>query len=84
MQHINKGMVLILIIASAVIFSAICWHSIEEIHYLKSFFPKSFTVEEAMFASVIELMKIIILGIPFFLVIGLGVLWLRSNHKNAL
>ena len=35
---------------SVVIVFAVCWHSMEEIHYLKSFFPKSFTVEQAFYA----------------------------------
>ncbi len=67
------------IIISVVIVSAICWHSIEEIHYLKSFFPKSFTVAEALYASVIELIKIVIACVPFLLVIGFGLFLIRVD-----
>ena len=48
---------------------AVCWHSVEEIHYLKSFFPGSFTVQEAYYASGIELIKIIIISLPLVLII---------------
>lgn len=71
------------IVLSVVILSAICWHSIEEIHYLKSFFPKSFTVEEALYASVIELIKIVFICVPFFLIIGLGLFLLRTAHNPS-
>jgi hypothetical protein len=59
------------IAAGVVAYSAVCWHSVEEIHYLKSFFPAKFTVEEAFYASAIELIKIVIIGIPFLLIIGI-------------
>ena len=76
--------VIMLVIALGIaVFSAICWHSIEEIHYLKSFFPNTFTVEEAMYASIIELIKILIIGFPFFLIIGLGLFWLHHLHNRS-
>ncbi len=61
-------LLLALVIATGVIVAA-CWHSLEEIHYLKSFFPGSFSVEEAFYASGIELIKIIIISLPLVLVI---------------
>lgn len=81
MKKIPQILTVSVIIIGVVIFSAICWHSIEEIHYLKSFFPKAFTVEEAMYASVVELIKIVIIGIPFFLVIGLS--WLQYSRQTG-
>ena len=76
-----------IIIKLAIIFSvififAICFHSLEEIHYLKSFFPQTFTVEEAFYASVVELIKIVILSIPFLLVIGLGMYFLNYRRQE--
>ena len=59
----------IAVIISVVIVFAVCWHSLEEIHYLKSFFPKSFTVEQAFYASAIELVKVIIISLPLILLI---------------
>jgi hypothetical protein len=83
MKKIPQILTISVIIVGVVVFSAICWHSIEEIHYLKSFFPKSFTVEEAMYASVVELIKIVIIGIPFFLIIRLRLFWLRYSQKEG-
>ncbi len=67
------------IAAGVIAYSAICWHSIEEIHYLKSFFPAKFTVEEAFYASRIELIKIVIIGIPFLLIIGIFMYLVRRR-----
>jgi len=61
-------LLLTVVIATGIIV-AVCWHSVEEIHYLKSFFPGSFTVQEAFYASGIELIKIIIISLPLVLII---------------
>lgn len=63
---------------------AVCWHSLEEIHYLKSFFPKQFTVEEAFYAGAVEIIKIAIISLPFLLVIGVGLCLLRCIKRDAL
>lgn len=70
------------IILSVIFIFAICFHSLEEIHYLKSFFPQTFTVEEAFYASAVELIKIVILSIPFLLVIGLGMYFLNYRRQE--
>ncbi len=44
--------------------SAVAYHSVTEIHYLKTFFPHTFTVEETFFAAIIELIKFIFIVIP--------------------
>lgn len=54
----------------AILLSGVAWHSIEEIHYLKSFFPDEFTVAEAKDASVIEFVKVAIIAIPVALIVG--------------
>jgi len=69
-------------ILGVVIFSAVCWHSIDEIHYLKSFFPKQFSVQEAYYATAIELIKIIIIGLPIVLVISIVLYLWRHRNKN--
>ena len=71
-----------LIVISVVILSAVCWHSIEEIHYLKSFFPKHFTMQEAMYASIVELIKIVIISVPFLFIVGIGLFLIRESHKR--
>ena len=71
----------IAVVISVVIVFAVCWHSLEEIHYLKSFFPKSFTVEEAFYASAVELVKVFITSLPFVLLILIS-LYLLGVNKN--
>jgi hypothetical protein len=65
-----------------VVIAAVSWHSVEEIHYLKTFYPKQFTVEEAYYASGVELIKVILIGLPLFLVMGAGFYLLRYFKKN--
>ena len=77
----KKVFLSIAVLISVVIIFAVCWHSLGEIHYLKSFFPKSFTVEEAFYASAVELVKVIIISLPFVLVIFAG-LYLFGLSKN--
>ncbi len=68
------------IILAVAVFSAVCWHSVVEIHYLKSFFPKQFSVQEAYYAAAIELIKIIIIGMPIILITAITLyVW---RHKN--
>ncbi len=68
-----------IITIAVLIFSAISYHSIEEIHYLKTFLPQTYTVEQAFYASGIELIKIIIIAMPVILVIVLCVISI-SRH----
>jgi hypothetical protein len=80
----NTRTVLNLVILIGVIgFSAVCLHSVEEIHYLKSFFPGDFTVEESFYAAVIELIKVLIIGLPILLIIGICLAKLRESRKNS-
>lgn len=71
----------ITVVGLAVI-SGVCWHSIEEIHYLKSFFPKQFTVQEAYYASNIELIKVAIICFPVLVVIGIILYFLQYYRKE--
>ena len=75
-------LLLILIAACLVIVSAVCWHSVEEIHYLKSFYPKQFSVEEAFYASMVELVKIAIISFPLILIVGICLHFLRYVVKK--
>jgi hypothetical protein len=80
-----KRMRLLLIVSaiaiSFVVVAAVCWHSIEEIHYLKTFYPKQFSVEEVFYASAVELVKVIIISLPFMLVAACGI-WLLCCLKK--
>lgn len=72
-----------IIVSCLVIVSAVCWHSVEEIHYLKSFFPNQFSVEEAFYASGIELIKIAIISFPLLVIIGISLWLLKSAGNNV-
>ena len=77
----KKILLSLAIVVSIVIVAAVCWHSLEEIHYLKSFYPKRFTVEEAFYASGVELIKVFVIGVPFFLVLWVS-LYLFKIQRN--
>ena len=68
-KHPKTAFLLLTVFIVIGIIGAVCWHSIEEIHYLKSFFPDRFTVQEAFYASGIELIKIILISLPLILII---------------
>jgi Na+-driven multidrug efflux pump len=81
----NRTIQLLLIAAIAIsiaIVSAVCWHSLGEIHYLKSFFPRQFTVEEAFYASAVELIKVLIISLPFVLVTATALYFLRHFKRE--
>ncbi len=73
MNRIRPILLLSMIVIGLAIVSAVCWHSVEEIHYLKSFYPQQFTVEEAFYASAVELTKVLIISIPFLLLIVVAI-----------
>ena len=54
------------------VIAAVSWHSVEEIHYLKTFYPRQFTVEEVFYASGVELIKVFLIALPLFLLLGIG------------
>lgn len=83
MKRIARAGILSAIAAGVVAISAVCWHSVEEIHYLKSFYPNRFNVQEAFYASAVELVKVVIIGIPIFLIIGIGLYLLRHFGKAS-
>ena len=67
---------------SILVVFAVCWHSVQEIHYLKTFYPKQFSVEEAFYASAVELIKVIIISLPFILVAVCGIRLLGCLKKD--
>jgi len=81
-RQFRKLFLSIAVVISVVVVFAVCWHSLEEIHYLKSFFPQSFTVEEAFYASAVELVKVLIVSLPLVLVILISLYQLAGVSKN--
>ncbi len=65
------------------VIAATSWHSVEEIHYLKTFYPDHFTVEEVFYAGGVELIKIVLIGLPLFIMIGVGLCLLWYLKKDT-
>jgi flagellar basal body-associated protein FliL len=72
------------IVLSILVIFAVSWHSLEEIHYLKSFYPQHFTVEEAFYAALVEFLKVHIISLPFVLLIAvcLAIWWLTAKGDD--
>ncbi len=83
MKRAYQVLILSAIGVSIIVVSAVCWHSVEEIHYLKSFYPRHFSVQEAFYASAVELVKIIVISLPFFLIITTGLCLLRHFKTDS-
>ena len=83
MSRSRHILILSAIAISIIVVSAVCWHSVQEIHYLKSFYPKEFTVEQAFYASAVELIKVLIISVPFFFIIMTGFWLLRYWKRNS-
>jgi len=89
-RSMKKAYIIVLlsaIIVSILVIFAVSWHSIEEIHHLKSFYPQHFTVEEAFYAALVEFLKVHIISLPFVLLIAvcLAIWWLtaRGDGKSS-
>ena len=66
----------------AIIILAVCLHSLEEIHYLKSFYPGKFSVQEAFYASGVEFFKILIISFPLVVIIFVSLAYLKTDRNK--
>ncbi|HJX72818.1 MAG TPA: hypothetical protein VJ307_01575 [Candidatus Deferrimicrobiaceae bacterium] len=82
MKRVRQGILLSAVAVGISLIAAVCRHSVEEIHYRKSFFPARFTVEEACYASIVELVKIAIITVPVPVVIAACLCLLHYFHKE--
>jgi hypothetical protein len=78
----GKVFLITLVTLAVAAIGAVCLHSLEEIHYLKSFFPRSFTVQEAFYASALELIKVIIIALPLLLILAVSLFFLRQGDSK--
>lgn len=78
-----KYILIAAIIISFITILAVSWHSVDEIHYLKSFYPRNFTVSEAFYAAGVELIKIHIISLPLItiIILALYLLWLYRERQ---
>ena len=70
----------IIIICLLTIFG-VARHSVDEIHYMKHFYPPVFTVEEAYYASKVELIKVVIVSVPLVVLIFTAISMLKRKKK---
>ena len=70
-----------LIIFGLVVITIVSWHSVEEIHYLKEFFPHEFTVAEARDATIIEIIKVVFIAFPIILGMWLCLQLMQISRK---
>lgn len=80
MRLLRPVLAAIIFISLALIF-AFSLRSVEEIRYLKSFYPGKFTVEEAFYATMVEFIKIHILSLPLVVLIALCLFVLWAYRK---
>jgi len=71
----------IIILSLGAIF-AVSWHSVEEIHYLKGFYPSEFTVSEALQAALVELIKILLIALPLIVTIAIALYLIALNRRQ--
>lgn len=83
MGRAGRILILAAIVISLTVIAGASWHSVQEIHYLKSFYPHEFSVREAFYASGVELIKVILIGLPLMIVIAAGLYWLKGAGKNG-
>ncbi len=74
-------LILAVLVSTAAIFD-VSYRSLEEIHYLKSFYPDQFTVEEVFYASGVELIKILIISFPVLVVTALSAYFFSCIRKR--
>ena len=81
MKFNSRTFLNVVVLVGVVAFTLACLHSVDEIHHLKSFLPDEFTVEEAYDAALVELIKVIIIGLPILLIIGVCLAKLREAKR---
>jgi hypothetical protein len=81
-MKLRKSVVIIVIIACVVIITYASFHSVWEIHYLKSFYPKSFSVTEAGYAAIVEFIKIALISFPLLILIVICLFIIKSMKKE--
>ncbi len=72
-----------ILVICILIIAMVSFHSVQEIHYLKSFYPDHFSVSEAAYAAVVELIKVLLIALPLVLIIFVCLLLLRLLSQSG-
>jgi len=78
----RRGIIGSIIIVCLAAMAAVSFHSVREIHYLKTFYPAHFSVAEAACAAVVELVKVILIAFPLVLVVCVCLSLLRADTRE--
>lgn len=82
MTKLIRYLLVAAIMLSVLTVFAVSLHSVDEIHYLKSFYPSHLTVEEAFYAASVEFIKIHLISLPLVLLIFICLFFLWLYRKE--
>lgn len=82
MKFVKIVLSVIIVICLAAIAIA-SFHSVWEIHYLKSFYQGHFSVAEAAYASIVELIKVVLISFPLIVMMCVSLFLITLLHKSG-
>lgn len=77
-----RKLLIILPVLALLTLTAVCLHSLEEIHYLKTFLPSTMTVQQACYAGVLEIIKLGVIALPLILLTGLCLFFYHQLSRD--
>lgn len=77
-----RSLLVTLVFVALAAITAVCLHSLKEVHYLKTFLPQSFSAQEACYAGALELIKVGIITLPLVLIIAVCLFFYRLHFKR--
>ncbi|UFS68706.1 hypothetical protein LPW11_12380 [Geomonas sp. RF6] len=78
MNKVASVSIAVMIVVGILFLAGVCWHSVGEIHYLKTFYPSSFNIDQAYEATRIEAIKVGIIAFPVIVAIAAGLYVLKN------
>jgi len=81
LKYLTIVLSITIVICLAVV-AAVSFHSVSEIHYLKTFYPGHFSVSDAAYASVVELVKVLLVAFPLVLIVIVCLFLLRLLNQS--
>lgn len=74
-------LLLSIVAACLIAIASVSFHSVWEIHYLKSFYPHKFSISEAAAAALVELIKVFLVALPLLLIIFVCLFLIRELKR---
>lgn len=82
MRYLNLYLLIIIVFCLAGI-AIVSFHSVSEIHYLKTFYPAYFSVQDVAYASLVELIKVSLITLPVAIAIFVCLFLIRLFYKSG-